>query len=219
MLKQKSGEFFHKQLDGLKETFDKHFTSPDLQACILEVLITYQSKLPILPLAQAYPSVVRVAILEQNEIGWDNFMIGRWSTKWQEAQEIFLLQSKSKRSSLRWTTAIIKKLLEMCWNIWDFRNGQVNGKGSEKDRLAHRELNNLIRQEYMAGYFELLPTDYCWFTDQTPEQLMRKDLVEKQDWLKTVHMARKDAEANCLTDPTRLYTQLLMTKFIRRFGQ
>lgn len=89
----------------------------------------------------------------------------------------------------------------------------------QKERLAHRELNNLIRQEYMAGYFELLPTDYCWFTNQMPEQLMRKDLGEKQDWLKIVHMARKDPGANCLTDPTRLYTRLLMTKFIHCFGQ
>ena len=124
--------------------------------------------------------MVQVAILEQHEIGWDNFMIGRWSTKWQEAQEFFLSQSNSKRSPLRWTTAIIKKLLEICWNVWDFRNGHMHGLGSKEDRLVHRELNNLICQEYMAGYFELLPTDYCWFTDQTPEQLMQTGLPNLQ---------------------------------------
>ena len=85
---------FNKQLEGLKETLNKYFTSPDLQACILEVLITYRLKFPILPLAQAYPSIICVAILEQQEIGWDNFMIGRWSKKWQEAQEAFLYSQK-----------------------------------------------------------------------------------------------------------------------------
>jgi hypothetical protein len=41
--------------------------------------------------------VIREAIKDQNNrLGWDNFVLGRWSPKWQLAQQKFFIQTKSK---------------------------------------------------------------------------------------------------------------------------
>ena len=95
-------------------------TSPEIQRCFKAALYHHQRgswnefenirfSLPII-----------AAIKEQTEIGWDNFLVGRWSVKWQDIQEKFNKLMKNKRSHQRWATAIIRKLLTISWAIWDF---------------------------------------------------------------------------------------------------
>ena len=44
-------------------------------------------------------------------LGWTNFVLGRWSPKWQAVQQKYLTSIKSRRSSLCWAAATIHKLL------------------------------------------------------------------------------------------------------------
>ena len=94
---------------------------------------------------------IRDAIKDQSKIGWTNWVIGRWSPKWQRVQKLYYKSIRSQRSSFRWTTAIIKKFILICWDVWDFRNTLIHGKGGTVDRATNKELNFQIRQEFIRG--------------------------------------------------------------------
>ena len=48
---------------------------------------------------------------DQADIGWINFLCGRWSVKWKEAQKRHYLWMNKKKSARLWTITILKKLL------------------------------------------------------------------------------------------------------------
>ena len=58
----------------------------------------------------------------QKLMGWKNFMLGRWSPKWREAQRRHYIRIGSKKSAKQWTIAILHKLQLIRNNLWQFRN-------------------------------------------------------------------------------------------------
>ena len=75
-------------------------------------------------------------------------------------QQKYIKQTNSKRSSLHWTTSIINKFKNVLWNIWNYRNSLVYGKGGINDRERHKELNFQIRQQFTIGFEDLILRDY-----------------------------------------------------------
>ena len=74
--------------------------------------------------------------MEQNEgLGWTNFVLGKWDPKWQTVQQSYLTSIRSRKSSLRWTAAVIYKLHMTVWNVWDFRNNINKGKNGPEHLL------------------------------------------------------------------------------------
>ena len=107
--------------------------------------------------------------------------------------------------------------MNICWDVWDFRNTQTHGKDSPMERKLHRRLNVRIQQEYVEGYAELLPIDKHWLRDQSYSKLKNSSIMEKERWLTTVCLACKDAQSNILTDPDRI-RQKLLTHFFNVIG-
>ena len=120
---------------------------------------------------------------------------------------------RSQQSAKQWATAIIRALMNICWDEWDFCNTQTHGKDSPMERKLHRRLNVRIRQEYVEGYAELLPIDKHWLRDQSYSKLKNSSIMEKERWLTTVCLACKDAQSNILTDPDRIRQKLLIHFF------
>ena len=46
----------------------------------------------------------------QAEIGWTNFLCGRWGVTWRQAQQTHYLKTKSRKSVRLWAIAVLKKL-------------------------------------------------------------------------------------------------------------
>jgi hypothetical protein len=65
---------------------------------------------------------LRVASRHQEETGWNNFVLGRCSVKWGEAQQRHYERIGSKRTSKRWATVILHTLAMIRWDLWEFRN-------------------------------------------------------------------------------------------------
>ena len=86
------------------------------------------------------------------------------------------------------------------------------------EKKLHRQLNIQIRQEYVEGYADLLPIDKHWLRDQSYTKLKNSSIMEKERWLTTVRLARKDAQSNILTDPDRI-RQKLLTHFFHIIGR
>lgn len=114
-----------------------------LTECINRILIQIQWRNGHPINASTFPTAhgICTAVEEQNEIGWDNYMLKQWSKKWQAIQKNHLDFIGSKRSLKRWTPAIIRQFMLTCGDIWYFCNSLVHRKGG--GRLA-RIQNGLI---------------------------------------------------------------------------
>jgi hypothetical protein len=64
----------------------------------------------------------------QTEMGWKHFFEGRLHKQWRVLQEQYFLQLAIQRSGKRWSGAIIKKLWDIAWDLWEHRNGILHGK-------------------------------------------------------------------------------------------
>ena len=108
---------------------DKVPTYPPLSAAILDILKKWRQGIPIQPNTYTTTYGVQKAVEMQGILGWENFVLGRWSRTWQQVQWNYYNLIKSKRSPQRWTVAMIKKMIDVCWDMWDYRNELIHGKG------------------------------------------------------------------------------------------
>jgi len=101
---------------------------------------------------------------------------------------------RSRRSGFRWTVALIKKLQEVAWDMWDHRNGILHGDPDRHHRKGElEEANANILREWQRGDAGLLQEDRFLFRNQ--EQIMARTLDLKVQWLATVVGARAAADA------------------------
>ena len=117
-------------------------------------------------------------------------MLGRWSPKWKDVQQRYLTSIKSKRSSLRWCTAIINKLMLVVWDIWQYRNQLVFGDNGELQVEERNRINILIHQEFIIGREHLLDQDQFLFEDFSLDRLLRSDMDLKRAWIARINAAR-----------------------------
>ena len=132
-------------------------TEPNLRKAIIKILCKLRRGDNIN--LNNYPEdhELRDAIREQEEnLKWYHFMMGRWSPKWRTVQERYLTSIKSKRSSLRWCTAIIHKLMLIVWDIWQYRNQLVFADDGQLQVEERNRINILINQEFIIGREHLL---------------------------------------------------------------
>ena len=104
-------------------------TEPTLSSTILEIIFQWRNKQTIVHTKYSTLFGIRAAVKEQNDgLGWTNFVLGRWSPKWQKVQQQYLTSIRSRKSSLCLAATAIHKLLMTVWNVWDFRNNINQGK-------------------------------------------------------------------------------------------
>lgn len=132
----------------------------------------------------------------QHTIGWKNFVLGRWSPLWQVAQAAYFRQIGSKRSPRRWAAAIIKKILMIVWDMWQwqFYNGVCHSSNRPKALARHSRLNQEIEYQFMEGAGTLLKDDKHYLHNWTLTQVRNLDLVSKQNWVASIQAARKAFE-------------------------
>ena len=176
----------------LKPTLESTMTAPSLQKTLLSILTKWRNGTTITP--ESFPRIfgIREAVKDQSlGLGWTNFVLGRWSPKWQTVQQQYYNRTRSKRTSKRWATSIIHKLLLTVWDLWDYRNSIKHGGAGPIVRSQHRQLNTRIRQEFREGYGEILAHEKYLFRSYTFSLLARYDLAQKKQWLESVQLARK----------------------------
>ena len=198
------------RVDLRKEMEDKK-TSPTLAAIIENLMLKWKEGTSINPNDYTTDFNIRDAIKDQQKIGWTNWVIGRWSPKWQRVQKLYYKSIRSRRSSLRWTIAIIKKFILICWDVWDFRNTLIHGKGGVVDRATNKELNFQIRQEFIRGRRNLLKVDKWLFKKYDRKTLYNMPIDDKKSWLRNISKARKAFERTY--EPTTLFAQQTIDQF------
>jgi hypothetical protein len=62
------------------------------------------------------------ALLDQNTIGWYNFLMRKVSIHWKDVQQQYFAWLKRRNTGKAWVKALIRKVWEISWDMWDHRN-------------------------------------------------------------------------------------------------
>lgn len=124
----------------------------------------------------------------QSLIGWDFLIEGWLSKEWRSRQQNFLSLNKNKSSVKRWVSALILKLWEVAWDLWEHRNGVEHSFDQE---LLNQQLDVLIEyeiQHHSFGDYEML--DRMFFENEI-QKLRASTVGYKKAWLRNVDGAKK----------------------------
>jgi len=126
--------------------------------------------------------------LEQDSIGWYNFLLGRVSTKFQEIQGQYYLQLQQRNTGARWLKLLIVKIWEVSWDMWEHHNHILHNTLTKRKQEELSKLQEEARAQIAIGTAGLLPQDYHWL--RQPQRLFNKTSDQLQLWLHSIHLAR-----------------------------
>lgn len=124
---------------------------------------------------------------QQNRIGWEAFLEGRPAIGWQLAQERHYRSiPRCMKTGRRWITALIKKLWDTAWSLWDHRNRILH---DSEMSVARQELTNRIREQFDLGTAQLPRSVRQLFTNGF-DGITSRSTAQQKAWLRRVSIAR-----------------------------
>jgi hypothetical protein len=109
-------------------------------------------------------------------------------------QTKYYQESKSRRSGKQWTIAVITKLWDIAWDLWEFRNSvyhqQINQSTQEDILLLDEQFKELISSTALIG---LLPKDQH-LTEISASRLQTFSRIRKVEWIRQVTLALAQAK-------------------------
>jgi hypothetical protein len=95
---------------------------PQLGTYIIQALPCWknQQNAPPIPIYDEFG--LHYAITTQTRIGWKNFLDGFISIEWRQVQDKYYAWLAIRRTGRRWVTALLDKLWDVSWTMWDDRN-------------------------------------------------------------------------------------------------
>jgi len=82
--------------------------------------------------------------LTQDNISWGLALEGCIAKRWQEEQDMFWKAIKSRKSSQRWTMALLNQLMMMAWDMWNHRNKALHEEKANKQAILEDAVNQKI---------------------------------------------------------------------------
>ncbi|KAI2493958.1 hypothetical protein MHU86_20566 [Fragilaria crotonensis] len=110
-------------------------------------------------------------IVQQNRIGWKHIFLGRFSCEWADLQDAHYVtrpnyNSKKSRKGAKWQVAIIGRLWDDWYLLWESRNNDLHGANAQQHAVLERQravqtLRELyaLRNHYEPSVQELLMDD------------------------------------------------------------
>jgi hypothetical protein len=194
---------WEKAIEELKIWLASQRTNAAVNEAICARLLAWRSAAPLPPLTSHLLGLPQ-ALAEQDGIGWTAAFEGRWSKKWIDIQNRHFKNNRIRRTGRRWLTALIKKLWQVAWDLWEQRNG-INQENQEAwQRLANQ---TIIRDEYGQGTIGLEGYDRCLFNKPMANRL-EAPLFNQEAWIRRVQAARVRSEHNSTNRAARALENL-----------
>ena len=169
-------------------------THPSLQTGILKHLAEWRSNRAFSPLSSILSPDVKAALLEQDSIGWWNFLLGRVSSKFATVQQAYYLSGQSKRGGRTWLSALMRETIDISFDMWEHRNNILHNTMTPRAQAELALLHQRVLDEYAKGTSTLLPQDHHWLGDK--DDSLSMDLERTKTWLFTVSVARQAYRAH-----------------------
>ena len=167
-------------------------TQPEIQKHILNLLESWMEERPSPPVPVSSLETRR-AMQSQSDLGAWNMILGRVSTQLEERQGRHYKSIRSRKTGRRWTVALIKKLQDVAWDMWDHRNSVLHNDPTRHYKKTDlEEAESEIAREWTRGSAGLLAQDLFLFRSR--EAVDKRNLEEKLEWLASVQGARDAAE-------------------------
>jgi hypothetical protein len=186
-----------KGLNNISTWMETVQTDPAIQSAILANLTQCLTRLPSSPIHETSP-VIQAAIHIQNDIGWENFFEGCIAKEWEQIQIAYYEWCRSRQSGRRWTTALIQKLWDVAWDLWEHRNGIVHAKENAETLHNMAEIDGEIRAQHLRGPQGLAQRDHHLFNGPVAD-ILSASIIYRQKWLKRVETARARAARRLIT--------------------
>jgi hypothetical protein len=181
-------------LKSLEKWMDSVDTDPLITKHVLALLQSWVRDDPAPPNPRGMPRLKK-ALIAQSAIGGWNTLLGRVSIQLRDRMELRYKSKQSRRSGFRWTVALVKKLQDIAWDMWEHRNGILHDNPDKHHRKAALEQADAdIEQEWTRGNQGLLKEDLFLF--RFKPALMKRTLERKWVWLESVAGARAAAAAD-----------------------
>jgi hypothetical protein len=206
---------FELSVQKLEIVMGDKFTAPEITAAIGKRIRQWRkhSTGQIIDQATPLPRYYRndefgtkAALDEQDKIGWYNFLLGRLSTKWMDAQQKYLESLGKRTTGRRWTIAIISKLWDIAWDMWQHRNHIKHNTLHPRKQLEMEFLGQQVRELYAQGAKELLPRDRQLF-QKSVDTLQKGTGNEQEQWITSVLLAHQRAAADTANRKASMTTE------------
>jgi hypothetical protein len=173
------------ELDYLMHKLD---TDPTLIHIIVEYLKGWRTNEGI---SYVPPREFQELVQQQQLVGWGRFFEG-WLVKlWAIKQHNYYKTRRSNRSGRRWASAIILKLWNTAWDVWEHRNAVLNDQENSVTQLMHNQLNARVSRAYNDLYSRTLQQHNRHLVHLTLYNLLRRDTNYKVAWLSVAEPALK----------------------------
>jgi hypothetical protein len=110
--------------------------------------------------------------------------------RWQDVQQQYYLWLKRRNTGKAWVTALIRKVWEISWTMWDHRNDVRTSTLSPTNKKAIEDLNRRITAEFSHGTNGLGPRDQHWL-EKPLRHVIGYDQEHKAQWLASIDLARE----------------------------
>ena len=172
----------------LREWMESNDGAPDLVEIITWRLNQWRNQsgfTPIIDLDQAS----RMALLEQDHIGWDNFCFGMVGNLLVDMQKEYLSRRENHTPPHSWMSRLIRKVWDLQRKMWIHRNRFVHATDSSMHQFEQQAMDRAIRWEFTVGLNEL-PAALNGLFRGTVDRIINKDATSKSQWLNSVWSAR-----------------------------
>ena len=150
----------------------------------------------------------------QSRLGWKTLLEGFPATGWAVLQQAYFDRLGSRRTGRRWLASVVKKLLDLAFQMWQHRNDVNNKKETSTISL---DVNRQIELEYQLGFRDLDPAARQLGRKPKP-RVLQAALSYRKNWLRSIKAARKfqQSQADKRRVPTWVANTIGLYEWIRR---
>ena len=128
------------------------------------------------------PSLEEIAT-QQDQIGWEQILRGRFGWTWNAHNRTPLGQSTTSKG--HWTTEVITFIWAQWWKLWELRNNNRHGHDlATRQQAQERQLDHEIQTFYEA-YAHKVPQHLAWLFDTTIAIHRSRPAAATRQWLNT----------------------------------
>ena len=189
-----SKEFREEHLDDVKEQFTQLKLPADVVTSIIDNVRRWLNKTTLMRDDTEQQELEEV-LMEQDNIGWDNMLVGRISTRW---RQLFEARYKPNgKGAIKWHEAnlwpskISDILSTFALDIWKHRNAKAHGTTrEEKRKIRRRRAVRRVKTLY-RNRPALRPTDSAKYFGTPLEEKLKCRAHQLEAWISHVRVAEK----------------------------
>jgi hypothetical protein len=177
-----SNDVFHTGLTTLSDWMESQSTMPDISDVILRNLCRWCNRAP--PIEFSENLLLHDVLCHQSASGWIFFYEGTPVKGWSNIQQQHFKSIGSMHSGKHWLQALIQKLWDVSWDLWQYCNNILHKKDLSTEG---KEVNSDIEFEFSLGHQGLCGQVLRHF-HLGLHSVLQMSLSDRKVWLRTIQV-------------------------------